>query len=248
MIIFQGSNRSLIKTIDPRVRVVAAVALAVPVCLSERLVALGFALVIAGTTVVLARVRSGQLLRNLKELNVFMLLLAVLLPLFVSGTAAFEIAGLTWTHEGLWKALLIALRANIIMMGLTALLGTMEPGYLAFALNALGIPRKLTHVLLFTVRYIEVIHKEYHRLADALRVRAFRPACNRNTFRTFGYLIGLLLLRSMDRSERILDAMKCRGFRGRFYVLAQLKFAPADAIFAIGFAACIIALTWVEWS
>ncbi|NQU75436.1 MAG: cobalt ECF transporter T component CbiQ [Planctomycetes bacterium] len=248
MIIFRVPDRSFIKNIDPRVRVLAAVALAVPVCLSERVAVLEYALGMAILLAILARVSRSQILRNLKELNFFMLLLAIFLPLVMAGTPVFEIGILTWTREGLWKALLITLRANTIMIALTALLGTMEPAHLGFALNRLGIPQKLTHVLLFMVRYIEVIHKEYHRLRDALRLRGFRPGCNRNTFRTFGYLIGLLLVRSIDRSERILEAMKCRGFRGRFYMLASFRFAAADVIFSVAASACVILLIWMEWS
>ena len=209
---------------------------------------LELALGMAALLAILSRVSRSQMLRNLKELNFFMLLLAVFLPLVMSGAPVLEIGALVWTREGLWKALLITLRANTIMIALTSLLGTMEPAHLGFALNRLGIPQKLTHVLLFMIRYIEVIHKEYHRLRDALRLRGFRPGCNRNTFRTFGYLIGLLLMRSIDRSERILEAMKCRGFRGRFYVLASFRFAARDVIFAVTSAGCVILLSWMEWS
>ena len=247
MILFRVPDRSLIKHIDPRVRVLAAVALAVPVCLIERLVVLELALGMGVLLAIVARVGGIQILRNLKDLNFFMLLLAVFLPLVVAGSPVFEIGALAWTREGLWKALLITLRANAIMIALTALLGTMEPAHLGFALDRLGIPQKLTHVLLFMVRYIEVIHKEYHRLRDALRLRGFRPGCNRTTFRTFGYLIGLLLVRSIDRSERILDAMKCRGFRGRFYVLAPFRFAAPDVIFTVAAGACAVLLIWMEW-
>jgi cobalt/nickel transport system permease protein len=37
----------------------------------------------------------------------------------------------------------------------------------------------------------------------------------------------MLLIRAFDRSERILCAMKCRGFRGDFPNMGELKFMPA---------------------
>jgi len=247
MIIFRVPSRSFIKHIDPRVRVLVAVALAIPVCLSERFVVLELAMAMAALLAILAGLSGVQIFRNLKELNVFMLLLVVSLPLFMAGEPVMEIGPLVWSREGLWRTLLIAFRANTIMVTLTALLGTMEPAHLGFALNRLGIPQKLTHVLLFMIRYIEVIHQEYHRLRDALRLRGFRPGCNRNTFRTFGYLIGLLRVRSIDRSERIVEAMKCRGFRGRFYVLATFQFTAPDALFTVVASACVVLLIWMEW-
>lgn len=248
MIIFEVPDRFFINRIDPRVRVVAAVAFAIPVCLSKELIVLGAALGMALLLALLARVGIARMLRSLKELNVFMLVLAFFLPLFLPGAPAIRIGSWVWSWEGLARAGLIALRANTIMISLTALLRTMEPAHLGFALSRMGVPEKLTHILLFMIRYVEVIHQEYHRLRDALRLRGFRPGCNRHTFRTFGYLIGLLLVRSMDRSERILEAMKCRGFHGRFYVLAPFRLVAADVVFALVAVGCVTLLGWMEWS
>ena len=248
MIIFDASERSVVGRIDPRLRVVAAIALALLVCLSESLAVLAASLGAAIVLAVLARLHVGRALRNLRQLNFFMLLLVILLPLMAGGEAAVRLGPIAWSRQGLHKAAMIALRANIIMIALTALLATMEPAHLGMALRRIGVPEKLTHVLLFMIRYIEVIHHEYHRLRDALRLRGFRPGCNRHTFRTFGYLVAVLLLRSIDRSERIVEAMKCRGFRGRFYVLSQFKFAAADAVFAVAAAGCVAVLGWMEWS
>ena len=144
------------------------------------------------------------------------------------------------------RVLLITFRANTIMIATTALLGTMEPSHLGFALDSMRLPAKLVHTLLFMVRYIEVIHVEYHRLRDALRLRGFRPRCSLHTFKTFGYLIGLLLLRSLDRSERIIEAMKCRGFRGRFYVLSTFMISTRDVVFSTIVSFSVVLLVWME--
>lgn len=248
MIVFEVPERSLLKRVDPRLRVLAAVALAIPVCLSESPTVLTVALTMSTILAVLSAVRWTMILRNLKRLNFLMLVLAVFLPLSIAGEAAFRIGPLAWSEAGLWKVALITLRANTVMIALTALLATMEPAHLGFALDRLGVPHKFTHIMLFMVRYVEVIHQEYHRLRDALRLRGFRPACNRHTFRTFGYVVGLLLLRSIDRSERIFEAMKCRGFQGRFYVLAPFALSSADAVFAVTAGGCVILLFWMQYS
>ena len=126
MIIFQVPKRSVIRSIDPRVRVLAAVALVVPVCVSQQLSVLQLALGMAVLLAILVRVGSGRLFGNLKELNFFMLLLACFLPMVIAGFPVFELGPLAWTREGLWKVLLIALRANAIMIALTALMSTLS--------------------------------------------------------------------------------------------------------------------------
>jgi cobalt/nickel transport system permease protein len=239
---------SMIRRRDPRVRVVIAMAFAVTVCLSKQWQVLGAALAVSLLLTLLARASYGAMARRLIELNLFMLMLAVFLPLTTPGEAALKLGPLVWSIEGLWCAGHIALRANAILIAVMALLGSMEPAHLGFALDRLGAPEKFCHLLLFMVRYIEVIHQEYHRLRDAMRVRGFRPRCDRHTLRTFGYLIGQLLTRSLDRSERILNAMKCRGFRGRLYTLDPFHLGPADAAFSLVAAVVVLTLACLEWT
>jgi cobalt/nickel transport system permease protein len=110
----------------------------------------------------------------------------------------------------------------------------------------LGVPDKLVHLMLFSVRYFDVLRREYLRLAAALKIRGFQPRMNRHTYRAYGHLVGMLLVRSLDHSERIVAAMKCRGFRGRFYLLDHFALSRRDACFATIAAAVVVLLAWVE--
>jgi cobalt/nickel transport system permease protein len=95
---------------------------------------------------------------------------------------------------------------------------------------------------MFTVRYLDLLHHEYERLRRAMRARGFRPGPNAHTLRTLGHLVGMLLVRAFDRSERVLAAMKCRGFRGRFPALHEMSWSRTDARFAAA-AGLLLALT-----
>jgi len=238
---------TFVHRLDPRVRVVAALALAVLVAVSGRLVVPGAALALAIGLAVAARLPAGATLKRLAGLNVFVLVLAAVLPLSVPGPAAFAVGPLAFSGAGLLQAAAIALKANAILLAVTALLSTMELSDLGHALHHLRLPDKLVHLLLFSVRYIEVLRHEYGRLLRAMRVRGFRPRTNRHTYRTIGYLVGMLLVRSVDRSERILAAMKCRGFKGRFYLLDHFRIRPSDTAFAAAAGLVLLALGWVEW-
>ena len=110
------------------------------------------------------------------------------------------------------------------------------------ALARLKAPDKLVHLLLFTVRYLGVLHEELLRLRRAMRARAFVPRSDRHTWRVTGWLAGMLLVRGLERARRVSAAMKCRGFHGRFYLLDTAAWASADTLLSLVFGAGLAAL------
>jgi cobalt/nickel transport system permease protein len=65
------------------------------------------------------------------------------------------------------------------------------------------------------------------------------------SLRTYGSLIGNLLLRSMERAERVYRAMVARGFDGEIRVLRRSSFRWTDIGFVCGWLAFfIIARVW----
>lgn len=243
-----AAGPSIIDRVDPRARIVTAVLFSLLVALANRFPALGIALAAAVLGSVVTRLRPLGVLRRLVPVNLLMLLLIVLLPLGIAGSPLLALGPLEYTSEGLFLALAIAVKANAIVLTLIVLLGTLDVSTLGHALSHLRVPDKLIHLFLFTVRYLDVLQREYLRLTAAMKTRGFRPGLNRHTYRTYGYLVGMLLVRSLDRSERILAAMKCRGFRGRFYLLDHFAFSLYDLPFALVSLAVLLVLVLAEWS
>jgi cobalt/nickel transport system permease protein len=140
----------------------------------------------------------------------------------------------------------IALKGNAVVLTLVVLLGTIDAVTLGHTLHHLRVPEKLTHLMLFTVRYLDVLHREYLRLRAAMKARGFRPRLDRHTYRSFGYLVGMLLVRSLDRAERIAAAMKCRGFRGHFFLLDHFAFSRRDVPFCLASLTLLLLLVFME--
>jgi len=240
------AHGAVLDRVDPRLRIVVALSLSVVVALADRFAVLGAAL----AAVLVAFVLSGQspaVLRRLLPLNVVMLVLLVMLPMTTAGLAVLEIGPVTFSREGCLLAAALAIKGNTIVLALLSLLGTLDAVTLGHAMSHLRLPDKLTRLMLFTVRYLDVLHREYRRLRWAMKVRAFRPGMNRHTYRSLGYLAGMLLVRSFDRSERIVAAMKCRGFAGRFYVLHHFHFTRYDWPFAAVSIVVVLLLVWGQW-
>ncbi len=180
--------------------------------------------------------------------NGLILFLWFFLPFSLEGSILWTIGPLNATKEGVLYASLLTVRSNIVLLLLISLISTASVFTLGRAMGQLRVPNKIIQLFFFTYRYLHVIHLEYVRLVKALKIRGFQPKSNLHTYRTYAYLIGMLLIRSYDRSERIQNAMLCRGFKGRFYDLSEFSLRPCDIIFMLLLllAAAIIAL--LQWT
>ncbi len=89
----------------------------------------------------------------------------------------------------------------------------------------LKIPRVFAVQLLFMYRYIFVLFDEALRMIRAHSLRSFRTYPD---IKIIGSLVGQLLLRSINRAERIHNAMVSRGFEGEIRIMKTMKMRPAD--------------------
>jgi cobalt/nickel transport system permease protein len=213
---------------DPRLRILAALLFAlVALSLTAPRAALCAFLLAAGAAV-FAGLRIKHLFQRLLVFEGVMLTLLISLPFTVPGEVLLSMGPLSASREGLATAAVLVLKANTVVLMLLALVGSLEPALLGHALDRLGVPDKLTHLLLLTVSQIHLLDQELARLRRSMRARAFTPRGDLHTWRSYGHLIGMLLVRSLGRSRRLLAAMRCRGFQGRFHALDSIAWGPAD--------------------
>jgi cobalt/nickel transport system permease protein len=238
-------GHSWIHRLDPRVKISAAVVFSMVVALGQSVSGSAVALIFPLAIVVAARVSLTKVLARLAFVNGFVLFLWCVLPLTVLGEAVYSFGAIGISREGVHQAFLITLKANAILLTMIAMLGTSPVFSLVHALSHMGVPDKLVHLFFLSFRYVHLIHEEYHRLSRAMKVRGFRPRTSLHTYRTYAYLLGMLLVRSFDRSKRILAAMKCRGFRGNFHTVQDYAIQKGDYVLAAAGLLCSLAVVAV---
>lgn len=232
---------SWIDNIDARVRVVCSGLFAFVVVSSQSFLPTLLGLLCAFILVKCSKLNIKRTLRRVIAMDLFMLMLIIVLPFTTPGDAIFTIWGMSASWQGLAHALLITIKANAVLLVLFSLVATMSASTLGHALAHLKVPDKLVHLMLFMVRYLDVISQEYKKMRRAMQARAFVLKCNRHTWKSIGYLFGMLLIRSVERAERISDAMKCRGFCGRYYLNDEMKLTMVDVLFTFVFL-CFLSL------
>ncbi|ABK45629.1 cobalt ABC transporter, inner membrane subunit CbiQ [Magnetococcus marinus MC-1] len=233
---------SWLHRIDPRLRIVCALLFALVQVALHELEPLGAGVAMGLAMVLMARLPWRTIIKRTLGVDLFVVFLLVMLPFSVAGELWFSVGPWQASWQGLQQAAEIGLKAVGVMLMLLALVGTQEPHQLGHALHRLGVPDKLVLILLFTARYLEVLRMEYGRLRIAMKCRGFQPRSNGHTWRSFGYLFGMLLVRSLERSERIYAAMKCRGFTGHFYVLSPMGLGRGDGLFGLCFGLLLLVL------
>jgi cobalt/nickel transport system permease protein len=137
--------------------------------------------------------------------------------------------------SGGWVSFLSIMLRSALTLGTALLLvaTTGMPGICA-GLERLGVPRVFAVQLLFLYRYLFVLGEEAVRLS---RARALRSFDGRGMgLKVAASILGSLLLRTIDRAERIYVAMRSRGFDGEVRLLRRPRFTLADAAFVAAWA------------
>lgn len=224
--------------LDPRMRLVVAGLLSGTIALVNTTVAAGASLIVSVGFCPLLGVSFAQLLPRLAAVNCFVLFIWAVLPWSVPGPPLATIGPLQFTSDGVQLALLVSLKSNAIMILFLAWICPIPLPQLTAALRELKVPAKLCHLLGLTFRFIFVLDEERRRLLRAARNRGFQPGTNRHTYTTYAHIVGMVLVHSWERAERVQQAMLCRGFRGVFPRLESGSLTRTDYWFgAAGLAA-----------
>lgn len=241
-------GNSPLHQISPKVKVTVAAIFVSVVAISDSFTVVGAGLVFAFCLYLLSGLDAAPVLKRLLAANTFTLFLWITLPITYEGSAIANLGPVSISREGIVIATLITLKTNTIVLSLIALLSTSSIANLGHALEALHVPQRLCFLLLFSYRYVFVIHQEYLKLARAARLRCFIPSTNTHTYRTVGYLFGMTLVKSWNRASRIHQAMLLRGFNGKLIPLDQPLIDGKDIVFlatSIVVSALLISLHWV---
>ena len=241
-----NSRLDAVSKLDPRGRIIVVVAFAILVVSLKSFEALGLAIGFSISCLLFSNQPFGRTVRRMASVDGFIVLVLVMLPFTTPGEEWFTLFGFVATWEGLWRACQIALVANAIVLAILSLVGSMQTVTFGQALHRLKVPESFVQLLLFTVRYIDVLTEEYQRSRMAMKARGFRPSNSFHCYRTYGFLVGMMLVKAMERSERVLNAMKCRGFSGRWPHFDQMSWKGHDFVFAVLVVLVLALLLWVD--
>lgn len=151
----------------------------------------------------IARVPMGYLIKRLLIFFPFILSMAISLPL----SQGFE--------RGWDLMLTILFRGLLAFLVSLWLVNVMPFEQLLVTLRRLKVPAVIVAILAFMYRYVFVIWDELDRMRLAWKTRSFGEGSLLFRWKTLARMLGMLLIRSLGRAERIHGAMRSRGWDGQ---------------------------------
>lgn len=250
----QGQGASSIHGLDPRIKIVGAVLL---ILVSTILPAgsWGAYLLLWAATLVVARLSNLGTTFALRRSFVALpfALAAITLPFTVPGSTLVQWGGLSVSLEGTVRLVSIFVKSWVSVQMALLLTATTPFQDLLWAMRELKVPRQLVSIIGFMYRYLFVLADVTTRL---MRARAARSAAGTGKSggslvwraQVAGGMVGNLMLRAFERSERIYDAMVSRGFKGELLSLTPPVMTDRDRnvfVFWITFLAMVTLIGFV---
>ncbi len=232
---------------DARVKIVSISTLILSIVLLEDIRVAFLGLVLAIILVFLSKIPFSFVLVHLRWVLFFVLALFVVISLTVPGSLLIKLSFFSISREGVRLSLLISLRAISAALLVFPMLGTTRFYLTLKALQKIKIPAPLIQLLMFTYRYIFLFLDEEKRVFIGANSRGWVRKTNLSSLKTIGSLVGMLLVHSFERTERIRDAMVSRGYNGRLKILDEFTLSPKDFIKASLIIALALLLNLSRW-
>jgi cobalt/nickel transport system permease protein len=168
----------------------------------------------------------------------FVLFLAIFNPI-LDRSPVMELGGVA-ISGGLVSFASIMLKYVLTVSAMLTLIACTGFDTICSALTRMGVPGVFTVQLLFVYRYIFVLGEEAGRMARARSLRSFGNKGMEMS--AYSSMVGQLLLRTLERAQRIHLAMLCRGFDGEIRPVLSAKIRLPDLLFWGGWSALFVLL------
>ncbi len=237
---------SPLSRLDARAKVIGFLGLVACIALTGRqsFPAYFFYGILVALLAVISRIPAWHILKRSLLIIPFILLTAAFMPFMPGEDIMFKIGPAAVSRTGLLSFSGIAVKSFLSVVAVVILTaGTPFPDLLK-ALRDLRVPAVVVMVMSFMYRYLFIIEDEFMKMKQARESRCAKGP-GRLRFKSLANMVGVLFIRSHERSEAVYLAMCSRGFRGETAGKIQAcRFHRRDLAFL---AILILSLTGIQW-
>ncbi|AKB85654.1 cobalt ECF transporter T component CbiQ [Methanococcoides methylutens] len=231
---------SIIHRFDPRAKIITFTLLIFSFVFVEDIRIAFASLLFAFCILLLSRIPLGFMFHRMKPGLFFVLPFLVVMPFTVAGDVMYSYHGISMTYEGLYYGGLVFVRAATSIMLALTMLGTTKMDTTMKSLHSLKIPSHFVQTLMFSYRFIFVFIDEFRSMWTSMAAKGFKLKANRHSLSIIGNIVGMILVRSYERAERVYHSMSSKGYTGESRTIVKFKMQTADYGIVVVFVGIII--------
>ena len=197
----------------------------------------------------LSHIPFAYLASRLRYPGIFLLTIAIVLPISSGQTVLLDLGLVTVRQEGLLAMSLVVTKFICILTLSIVLFGTAPFLKSIKAIQAMGLPSILADMTLLSYRYIFEIGGDLQQMQTAMRLRGFQlKGYDRHSLTQMAAMAGTMLIRSYEQSERVYHAMALRGYGHAppSTLVRDFHAVPADALMMLATGAVALIFFSVE--
>ena len=233
-----SDRSSPIHRLDPRTKIMTAIAFVIMVMVTPPGEWLAFAiyLLFLAMLILVSRVPPVYILKRSLVVIPFVVLIGIFIPFLKTSGSSGSYNVWMWDipKSNLVLFASIIIKSWLSVISLVLLTATTQFSEVLKGLEKLRMPGVMVMILSFMYRYIFVLTDEVLRMKQARDSRSFGEKRSRQ-IKTIGNVIGTLFLRSYERGERVYAAMVSRGFDGEIRTLSSTTMRYTDLLYTSSF-------------
>jgi len=228
------SLNSVIHKLDPRVKFISTIFYIICIILlspKDLFLYIAYFLVIF-IVILLSKLPLIFVLKKSLTIIPFVIIIALFLPFYDNSLSISDIYKFKFSvsNTGIRLFLSILAKSLLSILSLIVLTTTTKFTLLLKGLRKLYIPDIFILLLSFMYRYIFVLIDESQKMNRARRVKTFNTCFSFRNIKYFSQMIGVLFLKTFEKSELIYYCMLARGYSGEIFTIDNLELKKLDFI------------------
>ncbi|MHA1273344.1 MAG: energy-coupling factor transporter transmembrane component T family protein [Promethearchaeota archaeon] len=243
-----NNEKTILSGIHPVIRLILPFFFVIPFLLIDDIYLIIVFILITFLICLVAKLKLIRILSRVTSILPFILLITIFIPLYIGNTTVFRInffgIPVNLYKEGINRAILLFARIFAAIFIFMSFYSSLTYSEFIEALTSLKLPSLLVGSFIIMLHYIPIFASSNKKILEAQELRGKKITNYWEKLKAHAYIMGKSLVANMERSEKIYESLKMRGFTGKM-TFAKRKLKIYDFFTLILFTFITISILFV---